>query len=247
MKRETEKKVPVTTTQTVPNRDTLFIKGTDGDTPALNLAKIAKALVAGGVNGANVFKDYAKAQGLPECLTPGLTEVRATIQNVAKEVQDGDLSSIEVTLASQAFALDAMFTNMARVAAGQFHRVDHLEICMRLALKAQDQSRKTLQALVEIRQPKQQTVFAKQANIANGPQQVNNGTLQQEPGNPTTSSRNSDEPQQIELLNPHEENNRMDARAASTTSGGDQTMATVEPVHRSPHDRREKNSRKKCL
>jgi hypothetical protein len=44
---------------------------------------------------------------------------------------------------------------------------------MQLALKAQNQSRATLQALVQLKQPSQIT-FVKQANIAQGHQQVNN-------------------------------------------------------------------------
>ena len=44
---------------------------------------------------------------------------------------------------------------------------------MRLALKAQNQCRATLQALVQLKQPSQ-TTFVKQANIAQGHQQVNN-------------------------------------------------------------------------
>ena len=44
---------------------------------------------------------------------------------------------------------------------------------MRLALKAQNQSRATLQALVQLKQPSN-TQFIKQANIAQGHQQVNN-------------------------------------------------------------------------
>ena len=41
------------------------------------------------------------------------------------------------------------------------------------ALKAQNQFRATLQALIQLKQPNQ-TAFIKQANIAHGHQQVNN-------------------------------------------------------------------------
>ena len=43
---------------------------------------------------------------------------------------------------------------------------------MRLALKAQGQCRATLETLATIKNPP--VVFARQANIAQGPQQVNN-------------------------------------------------------------------------
>jgi hypothetical protein len=46
---------------------------------------------------------------------------------------------------------------------------------LRLALKAQSQCRTTLETLDLIRNPRS-VAFVRQANIANGPQQVNNGT-----------------------------------------------------------------------
>lgn len=50
--------------------------------------------------------------------------------------------------------------------------VDQKDRFMRLGLKAQDQCRHTLETLAVMKNP---PVFARQANIANGPQQVNNG------------------------------------------------------------------------
>ena len=46
---------------------------------------------------------------------------------------------------------------------------------LRLALKAQPQYRATLETLANIKNP--QTVLTQQANIAHGPQQVNNSAL----------------------------------------------------------------------
>jgi hypothetical protein len=45
---------------------------------------------------------------------------------------------------------------------------------MRLALKAQSQCRATLETLSVVKNPPS-VAFVRQANIANGPQQVNNG------------------------------------------------------------------------
>jgi hypothetical protein len=46
---------------------------------------------------------------------------------------------------------------------------------MRLALKAQSNCRATAEALAAIQNPT--TVFAHQANVANAPQQINNGNI----------------------------------------------------------------------
>jgi hypothetical protein len=45
------------------------------------------------------------------------------------------------------------------------------EVRLRLALKAQTQCRATVETLATMKNP---VVFAKQANIAHGPQQINN-------------------------------------------------------------------------
>jgi len=68
-----------------------------------------------------------------------------------------------------------MFNELARRAA--LNMGEHLnatEIYLRHAFKAQAQCRSTLEALAEIKNPRP-VAFVKQANIANGPQQINNG------------------------------------------------------------------------
>jgi hypothetical protein len=51
----------------------------------------------------------------------------------------------------------------------------NFEIFMRVALKAQSQCRATLETLAAIKNPP--LVYAKQANVTTGPQQINNGTM----------------------------------------------------------------------
>jgi len=53
--------------------------------------------------------------------------------------------------------------------------INAAEIYLRLALKAQAQCRTTVETLVEMKNPRP-VAFVSQANISNGPQQVNNGT-----------------------------------------------------------------------
>ena len=85
----------------------------------------------------------------------------------------GDLSTLEDMLIGQATALQTIFTSLALRAQAQTSQ-RNLEAFLGLALKAQAQSRATITALVDLKHPKQ-AMFVKQANIANGPQQVNNG------------------------------------------------------------------------
>ena len=65
--------------------------------------------------------------------------------------------------------------------------VDHLDRYMRLALKAQGQCRATLETLATIKNPP--VVFARQANIAQGPQQVNNVVSVSRDAQPTRAAK----------------------------------------------------------
>jgi hypothetical protein len=66
-----------------------------------------------------------------------------------------------------------MFTSLVRQAASETG-LKQYQAKLTFALKAQAQCRSALEALAEIKNPRPVS-FVKQANIANGPQQVNNG------------------------------------------------------------------------
>ena len=88
-------------------------------------------------------------------------------------VTDGDLSRAEAMLFAQAHCLDAIFVNLAQfVAPSARQNLGVAETCLKLAFKAQNQCRNTLATLDAIKNPP--TVYARQTNIAKGPQQVNN-------------------------------------------------------------------------
>ena len=80
----------------------------------------------------------------------------------------------EAMLSAQAVALNAIFGEFARRAAVNMgEHIGAMETYARLAMKAQSQCRSTIETLAEMKNPP--VVFARQANISNGPQQVNNG------------------------------------------------------------------------
>ena len=140
----------------------------------------------------------------------------------------GELGRAEALLTAQAHTLDAIFNNLARRAALNFGEyVNAAEMYLRLALKAQGQCRATLETLAMSKNP-QPVAFVRQANIAHGPQQVNNGLAQ-----PREASRaGKTENQQNKLLEvPSGE--RLDTRAEGVAGGADSQMETLEAVHRS--------------
>jgi len=87
------------------------------------------------------------------------------------QAADNDLRDGERMLMGQVYTLHTMFNNLAKRANG-CSRLSQFEAYAKMALKAQSQSRSTLLALSEIKNPRGAT-FVKQANIANN-QQVNN-------------------------------------------------------------------------
>ncbi|NTW87760.1 MAG: hypothetical protein HGB26_01235 [Desulfobulbaceae bacterium] len=202
---------------------------------------IAKAATMHGMNSALLIAEYIG--GLYDDKA-GLTDWMRALQDKTKAIQSGDMKSVEAVLTGQALALDAIFTDMARKAILN-NRMDQLELCMRLALKAQNQSRATLEALAAIKNP-QQTVFMKQANIANGPQQVNNG--------PIGDNRNADSKAQKKnnswknkLLTANEKGERMVTGTADKAGGNDSEMEAVGSVNRAKNRGRKSGSVTKRL
>ena len=104
-----------------------------------------------------------------------ILDVASALREKIITVQDGDMKPIEAMLIAQAQALETMFVSLGRQATSKT-QLNQYTAFMNLALKAQAQSRATIQALIELKYPKQAT-FVKQANIANGNQQVNNAEI----------------------------------------------------------------------
>ncbi|WP_171019851.1 hypothetical protein [Hydrogenophaga sp. 2FB] len=103
-----------------------------------------------------------------------LTDMVASLKESGTAVNNGDLKGAEQMLNAQAVSLNSIFAELARRSAMNVgEHMEAMERYMRLALKAQGQCRATLETLAAIKNPP--VVFARQANISNGPQQVNNG------------------------------------------------------------------------
>lgn len=145
-----------------------------------------------------------------------LNDVASELNDKVKIIQDGDMKPIEAMLISQAQALQTMFVTLGRMAASKTQLAQYTAF-MNMALKAQSQSRATIQALTELKYPKQAT-FVKQANIANGHQQVNNATN-------THAKENQNS--QNKLLEA-QANEWLDNGKTTTPSTINQAMATVE-------------------
>ena len=111
-----------------------------------------------------------EADNLTENLdVPALMEV---LRDQGRAVNEGDMGQAERMLMAQAVSLQYIFARMAERAATQAS-APVMESLFRVALRAQNQCRMTLETLSDIKNPP--VVYAKQANISNGHQQINNG------------------------------------------------------------------------
>src|SRR5204862_5263051 len=134
-------------------------------------------VIAGAASNAVTAKQFSRNNFGDVDLTACLTSLNESIA----AVHHGDLRQAEGILIAQAIALNAVFTDLSQCSARtMYRRLDTAERLMRLALRAQGQCRATLETLAVIKNPP--TVFAKQANIAAGPQQVNNTLSVAHPG-----------------------------------------------------------------
>lgn len=95
-----------------------------------------------------------------------------TLREQAKAVNRSDLAQAEAMLMNQATALQSLFARLTEKAfsAKYFSQFNDF---MRVALRAQNQCRATIETLSAIKNPP--IVYAKQANVTTGPQQINNG------------------------------------------------------------------------
>ncbi|MGH8515373.1 MAG: hypothetical protein ACREV8_15820, partial [Gammaproteobacteria bacterium] len=148
------------------------------------------------------------------------------LQDGVNDISKNDLGGCEAMLYCQAQALQAVFSDLL-LQATQQEWFPHYETFMRIALKAQNQSRTTLETLATIKNPP--AVFAWQANIAHGPQQVNNNGMMPA-GEPRAGARETEKPHN-ELLEetPHE---RLDTGTTGAGIGFDPAMAAVGAINR---------------
>ena len=152
------------------------------------------------------------------------------LSNQVRAVNSGDLHRAEGMLIAQAHTLDELFNNLARRShrniIGGFPQA--AETYMRLALRAQNQCRATLETLAAVKNP---PVFAKQANINNGgQQQINNGVPAPASGKPIPEIK------KLESI----DGEWMDTRAQSAAVGAHPLLAAVGKDNR-PQDRRRKS------
>lgn len=179
--------------------------------PDVSEARVVADTVTAGL-AANAFTtlEWAAHMFAGQDLTEALNALTALTSRAA----DGDLADVERLLTAQAVSLNSIFTALARKAQSADY-VDTFERFLRLALRAQNQSARTIEILAAVKNPP--TVFTKQANIAHGPQQVNSSF-----GGTADVPAHAREGHHVTV----------DAETTPTATPGDRALAPVDAQHR---------------
>lgn len=178
---------------------------------------VARMMAAPETAAARAISATEGGKGMGEHLD--VPELVDCLKEQATTVSGGNMAHVEAMLANQATALQSLFARLIERGMGS-ELLSQYEAHLRLALRAQAQCRATLETLAAIKNPP--IVYARQANIANGPQQVNNGTAPhaQAPEKAT---------EQSELLEANHAE-RLDCGAAQAPGRSNPALATVEAI-----------------
>ena len=183
--------------------------------------RFARTVLGPTVNAAATVHEYGKSFG-----DLNLESLIDALSEQTEAVLKGDLGRAETMLVAQAHTLDAIFNNLAQQAIRSEY-ISQLDAFLKVALRAQAQSRATWEAVAAIKNP---TVFGyvKQANIAHGPQQVNNAYDSGSEGNGNKQSKVMEK----------KDGEWVDTGASSPAVSDDSAMAAMEKIDRTNHKRR---------
>ena len=177
-----------------------------------------------------VFSSGATAHQFLTDKTVDIGQFICAINDQAQKIAETNEMDFGVKmLVAQAKTLDTLFNTLARRAGDNMgHYIDTVNTYMKLALKAQAQSRSTWEAISKIKNPPN-AMFVKQANIAHGHQQINNGPQSTANHHASPEEKNPNQPNELLEADHHEQLDTGTPTAASTT---DKDMETVGAVNR---------------
>jgi hypothetical protein len=202
---------------------TLQLESAPGKTPDRQMADLVTHGIATNALTAMRFMDG----DLPG---QSLSEMVASLREHGQATNRGDLSRAEAMLSAQAVALNTIFAELARRSAlNMGEHLDAADRYMRLALKAQGQCRATIETLAAIKNPP--VVFARQMNVAHGPQQVNNGSAPNGKPASTHPGETASEPTEL-LQDLNDGRTQLDTRATPATGREDPRLEPVGEVNR---------------
>jgi hypothetical protein len=194
-----------------PNSNQIEVYVEPDEKPGMGLAR---GVLRPTVQAAVTLKAYDKSYGDLD-----LNRLINALSEQTKASNDGDMRRAEAMLTTQAHTLDAIFNNLAQKAI-RAEYINQFDTYLKLGLRAQSQCRTTWEALSAIKHPPMMG-YVRQANIAHGPQQVNNEA-------DASRTRENENPQNKQLEQTDGE--RLDTRTTGKTGKDNPAMATVGEV-----------------
>jgi hypothetical protein len=178
--------------------------------------------------------------------TLAVNELILALRDQVSLVNEKNLDRGTAMLTTQAHTLDALFHTLIRRAIRQ-EGLPQFEAFMKFALRAQSQCRATWEAISVIQNPPI-AGYVGQANIASGPQQVNNETRPSASFDTNTRERarargNQNQPGRVLEHTQHEPDKWLDPRATATATGADPAVEAVEAFNGAKNPRGESSGR----
>ena len=198
-----------------------------GDDSEAHARAYAELMVGGPMAAMRIMLASEKSAGYEADLD--YHALMALLLEQAKAVNAGNLAQAEAMLINQATALQTLFARLAERGMSCTDAAP-FEINMRIALRAQSQCRATLETLAAIKNPSS-VAFVRQANIAHGPQQVNNENSTRTPARPR---ENEIAPSKLLEASNGE---RLDTGTASAAGAVNPELETVGAVDRTANKR----------
>lgn len=214
---ESQPEVPRFTSKQVP-----CFTGDADEATALNFAKL---IISPEMASFRVITNREREELLTQLDTPSLIDA---LREQTQAVHQGDMTVAEAMLMNQATALQSLFVKLTETGL-QASLLRQQETALRLALKAQSQCRATLEALSNIKNPP--IVYAKQANVTTGPQQINNGVLPGAYHEPAGTRQKKIQKNKLEEIH-HEQEQWLDTGTPGAAGGAHSRAKALAPIHR---------------
>ena len=196
-------------------------KANTKETAALTHAKL---LISPEMASFRLITTREREELMAQLDTPSLLDA---LRKQTQAVQQGDMKVAEAMLISQATALQSLFVKLTETGL-KTGMLRQQETALRLALKAQSQCRATLETLANIKNPP--VVYAKQANVTTGPQQINNGVQSAISGDNAGAPQEKIRKNKLKELG-HGQEQWLDAGTPRTTGRKDQAAKAMAPLH----------------
>lgn len=184
----------------------------------------AKLLISPEMASFRVITNREREELTAQLDTPSLLDA---LREQTQVVQQGDMKVAEAMLINQATALQSLFVKLTETGL-KTGMLRQQETALRLALKAQSQCRATLETLANIKNPP--VVYAKQANVTTGPQQINNGVQSAISGDNAGAPQEKIRKNKLKELG-HGQEQWLDAGTPRTTGRKDQAAKAMAPLH----------------